>query len=231
MSGWQRARRVAGFDTVFRRYVRGLVARSFAAVWVREGASLPERGGYVAVANHNAWWDGFIPYLLQHACAPRVPFAILMSDPELRRFPFFRFCGAFSIDATSLRAARASIVYAASLARGGEAVWIFPDGELRPPGTPLRFTGGFAHAAREAGVCVVPVAMRFVQLDKQRPEVFVAFGAPLEPDRSSRERAQEAVAALLATIDADVLAGGRANYRAALTGRIGVDDRVALPRR
>jgi 1-acyl-sn-glycerol-3-phosphate acyltransferase len=227
---WQRVARAAGFDTFFSWYVRRLIAGEFAAVWLREGNAFPERGGYVAVANHHSWWDGFIPYALHHARRARQPFALMMSDAELRRFPYFRACGVFSIDASSVRAARESVLYASELARAGAAVWIFPDGVLRGPSAPLAFTSGFEHAAIGASVPVVPVAMRFVMLDKQRPEVFVAIGEPLAPARGLRESARRAVEALLRAIDEDLSSLQRSRYRAVLTGRKGVDERVALPR-
>ncbi len=232
MSRWQRVHRVAGFDTVFVWYVRGLIARNFAGVLLREGSAFPRSGGYVAVANHHSWWDGFIPYYVHHTARAPQPFALMMSDPELQRFPYFRFGGVFSVDAASPRTARDAIMYAGSLARDGAAVWIFPDGILRPPSTPLRFTSGFVHAARDARAPIVPVAMRFVMLERERPDVFIAVGDAIAPEpRDAQKRSQSAVEALLTAIDADIASGNRSKYRTVLTGRKGVDERVALPRR
>ncbi|MDE2480985.1 MAG: lysophospholipid acyltransferase family protein [bacterium] len=229
MSGWQRARRVAGFDSFFVWYTRRLVRGNFARVWVAGVESLPAHGGYVAVANHHSWWDGLIPYLLHHERERERPFAVMMSDAELRRFPFFRFGGAFSVDARSVRAARDAVRYAADEARAGAAVWIFPDGVLHAPSAPLAFTSGFEHVAREAGVPIVPAAMRFVFRDRQRPEIFVRYGEPIVALRGARERTQACVAAMLAEIDR-LLADGQIEqrFRIAVSGRAGVDDRVAL---
>lgn len=213
-------------------YLRRLMRRSFAALWVR-GADLPRDRGYVAVANHHSWWDGFIPYLLhRQGSASEQPFRIMMSDAELQRFPYFRFGGAFSVDPSTTRRAYASISYAAAQAHQGAAVWIFPDGTLRPPSATPAFTSGFVHAARLAGVPIVPVAMRLLFLDRQRPEVFVERGQPIDARaRDARECAQQAVTAMLESIDDDLARDGRASFALAFAGHAGVDDRLALPRR
>ena len=232
MPNWQRARRLRGFDSCFTFYLRSLVRSSFARVWTSGVETLPEHGGYVAAANHHSWWDGLVPYLLHRVQQPQRPFALMMSDAELRRFPYFRFGGAFSVDASSVRAASEAIAYAADEARGGAAVWIYPDGILMPPAAPPRFTGGFVHAARAAGVPIVPVAMRFVMLQRQRPEAFVRFGAPLAATRDARELAQDAVEQLLGEIDAAIERGSiQRTFTCALTGKSGVDDRLAVAAR
>lgn len=224
---WQRARRVRGFDALFGAYVRRLVRRNFAAVWLRRGSTFPP-GGYIAAANHRSWWDGFIPYVLHRQAAPAQPFAIMMSDAELRRFPYFRFAGAFSVDAASPRAALPAIVYAADEARSGAAVWIFPEGALQPPAAPLVFTSGFVHAARRAGAPIVPVAMRFVVLDTQRPHAFVAAGPAIAPAAGAQRKTEDAVSGMLAAIDADI--GERriaTHYERVLRGARGADERAA----
>lgn len=228
---WQPARRLHGFDACFTWYLRGLVRRNFSRIWCA-GTDLLPHGGYVAAANHHSWWDGLIPYYLHRMQEPGRPFALMMSDAELRRFPYFRLGGAFSIDASSVRAARDAILYAAAQARAGAAVWIFPDGELRAARSPLRFTSGFVHAARDGGVPIVPVAMRFVMRSRQRPEAFVRFGPALQPGRAACGRTEDAVAQMLEQIDRSIERGAvQRDFALVTTGRAGVDDVLALARR
>lgn len=231
-ASWQQAHRLRGFDACFTWYLHRLVRGSFASVWVAGMQHVPRIGGYVAAANHHSWWDGLIPYLVHRLARAPQPFALMMSDAELRRFPYFRFGGAFSIDARSVRAAREAIAYAAQEARSGAAVWIFPDGVLEPPGSALHFTSGFVHAARDGGVPIVPAAMRFVMRSQQRPEAFVRFGAPLAADRTAAVRAQSAVQELLAEIDRAIAADRvHAEFSRVVAGVRGVDDRLALATR
>lgn len=227
---WRRAHRIRGFESCFTFYLHGLIRRNFSRVWSAGSDALPA-GGYVAAANHHSWWDGLIPYYLHRLQQRDRPFAIMMSDRELRRFPYFRFGGAFSVDARSVRAAREAILYAAQEARAGAAVWIFPEGELRAPTAPLSFTSGFAHAAREADVPIVPVAMRFVMRARQRPEAFVRFGAPLPAGRAAQRGVQDEVAAMLDAIDRAIECDSvEREFSLVTAGRAGADDVLALAR-
>lgn len=229
---WQRAHRVAGFDACFTIYVRGLVRRNFSRVWAAGACELPPSGGYVAAANHHSWWDGLIPYFLHRMQQRDRPFALMMSDAELRRFPYFRLGGAFSVDASSVRAAREAVQYAAQEASAGAAVWIFPEGELRAVTAPLRFSSGFAHAARAAGVPIVPAAMRFVMRAQQRPEVFLRFGTPIVADRTAQERSERSVRAMLHAIDRAIECGQvEREFSLVTSGHAGPDDVLALARR
>ncbi len=207
MSTWQRARRNAGFSAGFSRVIDWLIMRNFAALRVRTGITLPMSGGYIGVANHHAWWDGFAALVAHRRSDPTRRFAIMMSDRELRRFPYFRMAGAFSVDATSVRTARDAILYAAEEAASGTGVWILPDGILRPPQSPLAFTSGFVHAARRADVPIIPLAVRYLFLGRRQPEMLLAIGDPIDPrDKVAQERTQRAVEQLLKTIDDDCVA-------------------------
>jgi len=233
---WQRAHRVAGFERFFGIYLHWLIRRSFARILVRAEASFPG-GGYVAAANHHSWWDGFLALTIHRAFAPERPFNVMMDDEQLRRFPYFRLGGAFSVDARSVRAAYSAIAYAASCARTGAGLWIFPDGQLHPPLCAPSFSSGFVHAARMAEAPVLPVAMRYLFLGEQRPVAIAALGAPIDPHpRTARAAVQERVTELLASLDEDLRRGrldGR--YREILRGRAGIDEivarRSAAPRR
>ncbi len=222
------ARPHAGFSAAFAAYLRWLLRRSFDAVWVRNDARLP-RGGFIAAPNHGSWWDGFVPFVVQRSIAPDTPFLLMMSEIELRRFPFFAWAGAFSVDGSSPRAAHPSFRYAALHAARGAGVWIFPEGELRPGDAEPRFSSGFVHAARSAGVPIVPVAMRYVLLRGQRPEAFVATAPAIDPSRSDACAAAERdVARLLAEIDETLRAGNPVEgFRALLRSSGGVDRTVA----
>ncbi|MFN2462043.1 MAG: 1-acyl-sn-glycerol-3-phosphate acyltransferase [Candidatus Velthaea sp.] len=138
------------------------------------------------------------------------------------------FAGTFSVDVASRRAALPAIAYAAEEARSGAAVWIFPEGVLQPPSAPLAFTSGFAHAARRARVPIVPVAMRFVLLDTQRPHAFVAAGRVIEPGGGARRETEDAVGSMLAAIDADITERRIAtHFDRVVRGARGVDQRAA----
>lgn len=218
-----------GFTHLFGLYLRRLSARSFRGIWVRERVPLPA-GGFIAAPNHTSWWDGFVPFMLQRRFAPRMPFYLMMSERELRRFPFFRWGGAFSVDAASARRARASVIYAAQCASRGAGVWIFPEGRIAPPGAPLPFTSGFVHAAVRAATPIVPVAIRYAFLEAQRPDVFVEAAQAIDPhETGAAARTHEIVAAMLSRIDDDIAKGCALDGRTSLlAARRGIDDAVSI---
>ena len=153
----------------------------------------------------------------------------MMSDEELRRFPFFRWGGAFSVDATSVRASLPAIRYAASEARNGAGVWIFPRGHFERSVDPAGWTSGFVHAARAGGVAIVPIAMRFIMMERQRPEVFVDMAPPIDPrSRDARVDTAHIVAERLQHIDEIVARDDvREHFRPFIGGARGVDGHVA----
>ena len=225
---WLRAQRVAGFEACFALYLRWLMRRSFARVIVRCESAFPD-AGYVAAPNHHSWWDGFLALSIHRAYAPKRPFNLMMDDEQLRRFPFFRMGGAFSVDASSVRAAYDAIAYGARCAREGAGLWIFPDGVLRPPLCAPTFTSGFVHAARAADVPILPVAMRYLFLGEQKPTAIAAIGAPSDPHlRSAVRTVRERVTELLASIDGDLReARIDERYREVVRGSAGIDEIVA----
>ncbi|HEY1428231.1 MAG TPA: lysophospholipid acyltransferase family protein, partial [Candidatus Tumulicola sp.] len=176
------ARPLRGFDATFGRYIDWLLRRSFRGVWLRDGATFPD-GGFVAVSNHASWWDGIVPYAVQRALAPRIPFYLMMSEEQLRRYWFFRFGGAFSIDAESPRDCLRSLEYASGRASEGAGVWIYPQGKLEAA-DPGSLRGGFLLAARAARKPVITVALRLKFLEAQRPDAFVEIGRPIESSAS-----------------------------------------------
>ena len=219
------ARRQEGFVAGFGAYVQWLLRRSFRGLWLSQGAAFPP-SGFVAVANHTSWWDGFVAFAVQRALAPRRPFFVMMSEEGLRRFPFFRYGGAFAVDASSPRRARDAILYAADRAGEGAGLWIFPQGRLEAPGMPLVFARGFEYVARRAGVPVVPCAMRFALLDGQRPDAFFDIGPTVyDASRARAELARGAVAAMLGRLDRSI-SSGRAfeDRRSLMAPARGIDD-------
>ncbi|MFW6157255.1 MAG: lysophospholipid acyltransferase family protein, partial [Balneolaceae bacterium] len=130
--------------------------------------------------NHNSWWDGLIPLLLnecrfeQHARA-------LMEEKQMRQYPFFSRIGAFSIDPGHPRKALRSMQYAVeSMQRERASLFIYPEGEIRPAGTPLRFKKGLAWLhGRLPGADIVPIAIHIHTRRYDKPELLLHTGGAL----------------------------------------------------
>jgi len=166
---------------------------------------LPEAGGFVLSANHTSNLD---PWPL---CLPLWPRrqARFMAKSELYNpilKPFLNAAGAFPV-----RRGQGDVeamTTAVELVRGGEILVMFPEGTRRKKGLRKKFEArphsGAARIAIEAGVPLVPAAIkgtdRLVQLGPFR----VAYGRPIPLDDLQRldmkEAAQTATDRLMARI-------------------------------
>ncbi|MFN4214376.1 MULTISPECIES: lysophospholipid acyltransferase family protein [unclassified Exiguobacterium] len=117
------------FNDVFSVFVKERQIRPFFhTVYVRAD-DVPTPGLFLAT--HSSWWDGLILLMLNEHYL-RHDVHVLMDEDGLRRFPFFRHLGAFSIKKGKLSDVRASLAYAGSLLNDGKSVWMFPQGREYP---------------------------------------------------------------------------------------------------
>jgi 1-acyl-sn-glycerol-3-phosphate acyltransferase len=118
--------------------------------------AIPRHGGFLLVANHRSDID---PILLQWASHRRIYF---MAKSELFPVPILghlmRAYGAFPVKRGEPD--RASLRYAQALTEMGEAVGIFPEGELSETGEMLPLKPGVALLVRMAKVPVICVGLR-----------------------------------------------------------------------
>ena len=159
-----------GVRILFPRLMRSSVRKGLRGVWLR--GEMPTNG--VIAANHHSWWDGYLAAEL--AWGHRQPMRGLMLDKSLEQMPFFRLLGA--VGASEVRSSL-------RILERGEPLFIFPEGQVSPPGTLQKLHPGAAWLARVARVPLYPLAVRCVMRGQQRPEAYLWIGKPtltLEPD-------------------------------------------------
>ncbi len=176
------------------------------------------------VANHVGFWDPIVINHLIRRERPQAAFA--MSDVvQVRRHPFFRRVGAFSVDRTRPRDGMRAVRHAADLLNGGpNAVVIFPQGGVQPADArPVRFEGGAARVlALAPAAAVVVVAVRYEFWTDQRPELLVDVSAGTSRDTDGlRRQLTERMDAVAAAGRAQRAARADAGRRAALDQRLG----------
>jgi len=200
-------------------YVRRKVRASFRGVWLR-GELPASSGGLLVYVNHTNWWDGFVLHQLSRA-AGWDGYA-LMEERTLARYRFLRHLGAFSVRRGEASSSLETLRYARDLLRLADAaVFVFPEGEHRPPGElPLRLERGVETLARMSQVPSLPVAIRYVFFEHERPDVLFDVGTPHPPLRLGeyQRRLEERVVALQAVTRLD-------GFHRLLEGRRGVAER------
>lgn len=186
------------------RFVRALLLRN-----LRRGVSALRVLGHERIepsrplllcANHVSFHDGSIAALLSR----ELPDArVLMRADQLRRAPLLRWAGATGVEDDELDGARALRFAVRFLDRPGRALWLFPQGALRPQwARPLGFREGAAFVARRSHATLLPVSIHYEPGEREQPEAWVRVGAPT--DGASLERA---VAQGLDEIRARILEG------------------------
>lgn len=226
------ARKIALLEAaIFYALVQPALRRTFHRVALAgppPAADLP----LVIYSNHPSWWDGYIAFLLARVVWRRDGY-LMMEEPQLERYSFFRYCGVFGVDRRRPRQGWQAVRYAAALLdRPARLVWIFPQGVITPNDRrPLVTFAGAAHiACLAAPVRCLPVALRFEFLQEQRPVALVRVGAAhvVAPGTSARALHREMDARLTAELDAlreDVLRDTTATYTTVLAGRASVNVR------
>jgi 1-acyl-sn-glycerol-3-phosphate acyltransferase len=167
---------------------------------------LPE-GGCVLACNHVSSFD---PWPLGMPLWPRT-FLRFMAKSELYWFPLNKIvdgAGAFPVHRGQHDTV--AIETAVRLAREGNVVAMFPEGTRRTKGLVKKFEArprtGAARIALEAGVPLVPAAIKGTDKLLRLGKLRVAYGVPVEIDdlrgREIAEAVQEATARLMARIEA-----------------------------
>ena len=167
--------------------------------------NIPAQGGFVLACNHVSSFD---PWPLAMPLWPR-RFLRFMAKSELYWFPLtlvLNGAGAFPVRRGQADAE--AIETAVRLAREGNVIAMFPEGTRRRKGLVKRFEArprtGAARIALEAGVPLVPAAVKGTERLLVLRRIRVVYGAPVELDdlrgRHPREAAPEATDRLMARI-------------------------------
>ena len=162
--------------------------------------NLPPEGGFVLACNHVSSFD---PWPLGLPLWPR-RFLRFMAKSELYWFPLspvLNGAGAFPVRRG--QADIEAIETAVRLAREGNVVAMFPEGTRRQKGLVKKFQPrprtGAARIALEAGVPLVPAAVKGTDRLLRLGPIRVAYGPPIDLDGLD---AQEATYRLMAAIEA-----------------------------
>jgi 1-acyl-sn-glycerol-3-phosphate acyltransferase len=180
------------------------VLRGLYRLEARGAENVPD-GGCVVACNHVSSFD---PWPLGVPLWPRRQLRF-MAKSELYWWPLtILLNGAGAFPVRRGQGDRAAIDTAVRLAREGGAVAMFPEGTRRAKGLVKRFEArprsGAARIALEAGVPLVPAAVKGTDKLTRFGKLRIAYGAPVEIDdlrgRDLTEASHEATDRLMARI-------------------------------
>ena len=138
----------------------------------------------IMFAPHFNWWDGIVGY---NICNRLLKKQIRIMVEELNRFPLLRRAGAFNVNKKSPQASMQAIKFAINeLGDTNNILYIFPQGIINPPNyRPIKFEKGVTYIAEKAAkkygkVNLLPVAVNYMFLRDNRPEVLIEMGELME---------------------------------------------------
>ncbi len=176
------------FTRVFYWYALSLFRRRFQCIWLDNTKYPPEGNSALFIGNHNSWWDALIPLLLNEKVF-RMKGRAMMDEQQLKRYPFFRRLGTFSINREKPRKAMASLQHAARILNeappgDGIGLWVYPEGKLVSPETPITLENGLIWLARRMDLTqcdIIPFATHMHTMRSDKPELFIKIGSPIGP--------------------------------------------------
>lgn len=146
----------------------------------------------IMFAPHSNWWDGIVGY---NICNRIFKKEIRLMVEELNRFPLLRRGGAFNVNKKSPQASMEALKYSVDvLGDLNNILYIFPQGIIKPPNfRPIEFQSGLAYIAEKAAkkygkVALMPIAVNYMFLRDNRPEVLVEMGEIIELENGKIDR-------------------------------------------
>ena len=146
----------------------------------------------IMFAPHSNWWDGIVGYTI---CNRIFKKEIRLMVEELKRFPILRRAGAFSVNKKSPQASMDALKFAVQeVGDTNNILYLFPQGIIKPPNfRPIELQTCLAYIADKAvkkygKVALLPIAVNYMFLRDNRPEVLVEFGELIEYDKAPIDR-------------------------------------------
>jgi 1-acyl-sn-glycerol-3-phosphate acyltransferase len=183
------------FKRLFKPYAMWLFRRRFDAVYYKGEYKPGSLDSTVWYMNHYTWWDALTPFLLNEKLHHQNIRAI-MDEVQIRKYPFFRKLGAFSVDRSNPRKAVQSLRYAADcLTHEHVGLYIFPQGAIRPEHErPIHFESGLAWLYQSCpSVDFVPVVTTMNTRYSDKPRLYIRSGTPIKKSSADRDQLTEAL--------------------------------------
>lgn len=171
-------------------YIKRLIRKFFWRVSVFNEQNFnteDENISTILIANHSSWWDGFIAWLITSYYL-KVEDYLLMDHEQLKKYRFFRFLGAFSVEKQNPVSLKKTFEFITELLKThNRYLWYFPQGAITPQDArPVIFRKGIYRIIENIEqINIIPVALRYEFTSEQRPEVFVMAGNPILTGKSS----------------------------------------------
>jgi hypothetical protein len=163
---------------IFNNYEERLLRKNFTNFYITNNfGEINHSRGLIITPNHISWWDGFFIDFITRRFINR-KFHILMLEEQLKKYPFFRKTGAFSINTKSIKGIRETFQYAGDLLGDKKNLLVFyPQGKIEPyDKDPELKTGLKQLLVNRIDVDIIPAAFRIEYQDHKNPALYFRSG-------------------------------------------------------
>lgn len=163
---------------IFNPYLERLLTKNFNDfIVIGDFPKLDQSKSYLITPNHFSWWDGFfIDYLLRKVSSHQIK--IMMLEEQLRKYWFFTYLGAFSIDQKKVKEISKSIEYSKKLLQSiNNALVIYPQSEIQKLYTDkLELKKGIKSIIKNIETEVLPISFKIEYDENPKPTIFCKAG-------------------------------------------------------
>jgi chlorobactene lauroyltransferase len=176
-----RANKSKIFENIFSVYNTRLLKKHFYRIHLggeKNLESWEKTKPSIIYANHSNWWDGLAAIYLSEDLW-NIDAYFMMDVEQLKKYRFFKWIGAFSVNRSSPRESMESVKYTINILKNtNKVLWIFPQGIMQPNDyRPIKFYNGISKIAESIGEFnLIPVTFRYEFMMEQLPELFMGIG-------------------------------------------------------
>lgn len=142
----------------------------------------------LVLPNHFSWWDGFFVDFVYRKFFAEYKIFMMILEETLRRYPFFKYFGTFSINLSKPKSILESFEYSWNLLKQKNTfLVIFPQGQLEPYSTKVNLKTGIERFIfrKEGDFYVMNLAMKILYLNQKKPDVYFRFTHPVNSKKYS----------------------------------------------
>ncbi|WLR47138.1 lysophospholipid acyltransferase family protein [Halobacillus litoralis] len=178
---FQPARKTSWIEWGFTRFNRLFLNYHFNNILIQPPSSVPDEKTLFLI-NHSTWWDPLFIFYINDRLVKSDGYG-MMHEEGIRRFPFFRRIGAYSVNGDDRRHLVQSLHYSKRLLEEDKTVWIFPQGNEQPlEKRPLEFFSGISYLTQRCpDIKVVPVSLYYALEHTKKPNAYIRLGDALPP--------------------------------------------------
>lgn len=168
-------------DKIFNIYITRLLKKYFSHFYLLGDIPQINTNEKILITpNHISWWDGFFIYFVAKKILNR-KIHVLMLEDQLKKYWFFKYVGAFSINLQNKYSMIQSIKYTRKiLDSSSNFVVFYPQGEIQPfEQNPIKLKEGIKLVIKNIDdVSVLPVLFKIQYGNEKLPDIFMKFGEP-----------------------------------------------------